>query len=111
MFSITDALNEYFSLQAEIHKYFGYEEQWRVFPIEDSRKYFWRLDGQEVVEFADTEEELRNQTDNYFSNEIWHHRHLDKAVYAGPECTAVVVDTHTDGNSFLQVFDNSKRRQ
>jgi len=56
-------LDDYFALQAEIFEHFGYVEDWRVIPLDDSRGYFWKLEGEGpgTVHFALTEEELRSE--------------------------------------------------
>lgn len=102
-------LDLYLDTQKEIYKYFGYEESWQVFPIDDSRNQFWRVDevGREV-EFADTKEELLEQRGNYYTNEVYHYYHLEKPVYRGKDYTMIVVDTNSDGNRFLQIFSNRK---
>lgn len=105
-----NVLDKYFELQQEIYDYFGYVEDWRVIPIDDSRSYFWRL-GDDEVYFADSEDELENECGNFYANEIYRQRHLPKWVYEGDKYTMVVVDTHTDGNQFLQIFSNSMRRE
>ena len=99
-------------IRAEIFDYFGYSEDWRVLPFDDARCYFWRLDGEGPgsVHFADTEAELEGETGNYYVNEIYTQRHLSKWVYRGEEYTMIVVDTHTDGNQFLQIFSNRLER-
>lgn len=102
-------LDQYFKLQEEIYDYFGYKEDWCVFPISDSTEYFWALTERQVY-FADTKEELESQSGNYYSNEIYNQRFLPKAVYLGKDYTMILVDTHTDGNKFLQIFDNSLRQ-
>lgn len=105
-------LTEYFEIQGRIFEYFGYQENWRVIPIDDARMYFWRVNEQtDEVKYARTEEELKTQTGFYYVNEIYRQRFLDKWVYRGAEYTMIAVDTHTDGNKFLQVFDNSKERK
>lgn len=103
-------LDKYFSLQKEIHDYFGYVEDWRVIPLEDSTNYYWRLygEGPEEVRFAVTEKKLEDPRGNYYEDEIYTQRFLPKWVYRGKDYTMVVVDTHTDGNKFLRIFDNSK---
>lgn len=105
-----DKIDEYFKLQKEIYDYFGYQEDWVAIPIDDSRKYYWTLNGEGPGEvcFADTEQELINQTGNYYINEIYTQRFLPKWVYRGEEYTMICVDTRTDGNKFLQIFDNKK---
>lgn len=104
-------LNEYNQKRQELFDYFGYEENWRVIPVDDATMYYWRLTGEgsgDEVQFADTVEELENEEGNYYTNEIYTQRFLPKWVYRGKDYTMVVVDTHTDGNKFLQIFDNSK---
>ena len=106
-----ELLDSYFKIQAEVYDYFGYVEDWKVIPIDDSRNYFWRINEEDnEVEFADTEEELLEQTGNYYTNEIFTYCHLSKWVYKGEDYTMVVVDTHTDGNRFLQIFSNCNER-
>jgi hypothetical protein len=63
-----------------------------------------------VVRFAKTEQELESEDGDYYENEIYTQRHLPKWVYRGADYTMVVVDTHTDGNKFLQVFANANER-
>ena len=112
-------LDDYFKLQQELFSYFGYEQNWVTIPFDDSTMYWWYLDqderGHGEVTFAETESDLRSALDDinfdgdYYSNEIYTQRFLKKWVYEGRDYTMVVVDTHTDGNKYLQVFDNSKR--
>lgn len=100
-------LDEYFKVQGEIYDYFGYKEDWVVIPIDNARTYFWWIDDVEV-HFADTKKELFDEDGNYYVNEIYHQRFLSKWVYRTENFTMICVDTHADGNKFLQVFDNSK---
>jgi len=100
-------LDEYFKVQNEIYDYFGYKEDWVVIPLDDARTYFWWVDDNEV-HFADTEKELFDEDGNYYVNEIYTQIFLPKWVYRSEDFTMICVDTRTDGNRFLQVFDNSK---
>jgi len=101
-------LDDYFKLQKQIYDYFGYEEDWVVIPIEDSTDYFWHI-TEHTVEFADTIKELIDEeSGNYYTNGIYHQRFLPKWVYRTSDYTMICVDTHTDGNKFLQIFDNEK---
>jgi len=105
-------LDDYFDIQEKIYKHFGYCEDWVVIPMEDARDYFWRLDEDEgIVRFADTPELLIDPAGNYYENEIYTQRFLDKWVYRADGYTMICVDTHTDGNKFLQIFDNRKERR
>jgi len=103
-------LDDYFELQNRIFEHFGYVEDWRVLPLDDARNYYWKLDGEDNVCFADSEEELSSESGNYYENEIYHQRHLPKWVYRADDYTMIVVDTHTDGNQLLQVFNNANER-
>lgn len=94
------------AIRQEIFDYFGYVENWRVLPFDDARDCYWRLRDGEVM-FAETLDKL-NSDGNYYVNEIYTQRHLDKHIYHGKDYTMMMVDTHTDGNKFLQIFDNSK---
>ena len=106
-------IDDFFTLRNQIFNYFKYIEDWRVLPIYDSRHHYWRLDenkdGSGDVHFSDKEVDL--DTENQYTNEIYTQRHLNKWVYRGKDFTMIVVDTHTDGNQFLQIFSNSKERK
>lgn len=113
-------LDDYFKLQKQIYDYFGYKEDWVVIPLNDATEYFWVLaefsDGHGTVTFANKKELLERDKfghfpdhGEYYSNEIYTQRFLPKWIYEAPDYTMIVVDTHTDGNKFLQMFDNAKR--
>jgi len=106
---VIELIDKYFKLQKEIYDYFGYVEDWVVIPIDDARSYFWRLTEHEV-QFADTEKELEDCDGNYYINKIYTQRFLPKWVYRGADYTMICVDTRTDGNKFLQIFNNSNER-
>jgi hypothetical protein len=104
-------LSAYLDAKKDLHDYFGYVEDWVVIPIDDALDYFWRLDGEGhggVVMFADSVGELNSAEGNYYENSIYTQRHLPKWVYRGEDYTMICVDTHTDGNKFLQIFSNDK---
>lgn len=106
-------LKDYFNIQKLIYEYFDYCEDWQVFPIEKSTQYYWALDGEGpgTVMFADTETELHAATGNFYIDQIYTYRNLSKWVYRGEMYTMIVVDTQTDGNKFLRIFDNAKERK
>ncbi len=102
-------LDNYLKLQKEVFDYFGYVEDWVVIPIDDGRGYYWHLTGEghgAEVHFAEAKEDVGQG--NGYSSEIYTQRFLPKWVYRGEEYTMVCVDTRTDGNKFLQIFDNKK---
>jgi hypothetical protein len=105
-------IDQYFALLDEVMDSFGYREDWRILPLDDSRWYFWRLygEGPGFVRFADTEAMLDDPGLNYYQDAIYTQRHLPKWVYRGKYYTTVCVDTHEDGNQLLRIFDNTKER-
>lgn len=104
-------MDDYFELQRQIFEHFGYTQDWRVLPLSDATCYYWHLDdqGTGTVKFAETEADLSWNGD-YYENEIYTQRHLHQYVYRAIDYTLIVVDTHTDGNKLLQVFDNARER-
>lgn len=105
-------LDDYVAAKAQIFAYFGYEEDWRAIPLEDTRDFYWRLygTGPGNVRFAAEEVLLDDPGESYYEDEIYTQRFLPKWVYRGPEFTMVCCDTNTDGNKFLRIFDNAKER-
>jgi len=101
-------LDEYLAIQKQIYEYFGYVEDWVIIPIDDVRQYFWYEDGENVY-FAESERELLDKDGEYYMNTIYTPRFLPKWIYPADDYTMICVDTHVDGNKFLQIFDNAKR--
>lgn len=100
-------LDEYFKLQQEIYDYFRFEEDWVVLPLDDRREYDWEIINDEEILYG-KKDDIINNTGNYYSDEIYKQRFYDKWVYRGEEYTMIMVDTHTDGNRFLAIYDNLK---
>ncbi len=98
-------LDDYISLENKIHEYFGYIEQWKVFPLNDCRNYYWydHMDRSVVFFKANTKEEALSQIEsgNFYKNELL-------SINRKPDYTMICVDTQTDGNKFLSIFDSSK---
>lgn len=107
-----ELLDQHQALRKQILEYFGYIENWRVLPIDDSRGYYWHFTDDEssgCVRFSEIRERLEDEdAGQYYENEIYTQRHLQKWVYRGDDFTMICVDTHVDGNKFLQIFENSK---
>lgn len=99
------ALKEYLKLQEEIYEYFGYTQHWEVIPLEDSTDCYWELSKYDVV-FSET---LENFTlDRYYRDALYTSTSTHNSVFRGKDYTLIVVNTHTDDNKFLRVFDNGK---
>lgn len=106
-------LEDYFNLLADIHRKFGYVEDWGIFPMVDDRDAYWfirantsdiRSGGTVTFSYDPSFPE-----DAYYENEIYTYRHLTKYVYETEDYTMVLVDTHADNNIFLQILSNDKR--
>ena len=104
-----ELLDTYLKTRQQILDYFGYVEDWGVFPIEDGREYYWYLEstGLGTVHFASSEQDLREQTGAYYVHELCYPL---QSVFRRPDFTMILVDTHTDGNLYLVIFDNANER-
>ena len=104
-------LADYFAIQKKIYDHFRYTEDWVVIPLNDQREMFWILNEKAgFVRYSETEEQLSSGV-AYYEAEIYKQRFLSKWVYPADDCTMICVDTHSDGNKFLMIFDNSKKRK
>ena len=107
-------ISDYFSLRKQLHDYFDYVEDWRILPMEDSRGYYWRIIGGEgrggSVGYSEDVTLLDTQEGDYYESSIYTQRFLPKWVYRGKDYTMICVDTHCDGNQYLQVFENALER-
>ncbi len=101
-----EALDNYNKSLEEIYNYFGFKEGCRVFPIDYRRDYWWTMDAAYVY-YADSI--YVKDDDHAYSDTILYLQAYPKAVYEGQEYTMIMVDTHTDGNKFLAIYDNSKK--
>lgn len=105
-------LDDYLALQKQIYEYFGFVENWKVLPIQDSRQYHWFMNERYgCVCYADTTEELALQTGNYYEDYFCYFGDKPKAVHEAKDYTLITVDTQTDGNKFMSIFDNTKRHR
>lgn len=106
-------LKDYFVLQQQIYDYFGYTEDWVTIPLDDDTDFYWTLyqgaDGSGSVRYANSKELLADEAaGEFYEDEIYTQRFLPKWVYRAEDYTMICVDTHTDGNKYLRIFDNSK---
>jgi hypothetical protein len=82
-----------------------------VLPPYDSEKFLEDLfRGVNVHDDEQMKALLADDKSAYYSNLIYTQRFLPKWVYRGEKFTMICVDTRTDGNKFLQIFDNEKER-
>lgn len=103
-----EMLDQYFSLQQQIYDYFGYKEDWVVLPLEDKRGMHWFLTDRETALVHSpkpfTEESIE------FGKQIYSYEvtapFLPRYVYRAEDYTLIAIDTRTDGNRLLLIFDN-----
>lgn len=102
-------MEDYNKAEQAIFDHVGYVEDWAVIPLADSTMYFWQVDENENewCKYAKSLEDFHSDG-NYYEDEIYTQRHLQKYVLRGEFYTMVSVDTHTDGNKLLMIFENSK---
>jgi hypothetical protein len=109
--SIGDALDRYFAAKEEIQEAFGYVQNWRDFPIEDNRGEHWMIVGGEdsggrvVYSPEPLTAESLEAGDKIYSGAIYTQRHMEKWVWRTESHVMALVDTETDMNVFLMVFD------
>ena len=116
-----DLIKAYFDLQEQVHKHFGYVEDWVNIPMEDCRDMYWILrenkndDGETYggeIDYHDKPfEEGYYDPGDYYNASIYTQRFLPKWIYRAEDYTMVCMDTHTDGNKFLGIFDNTKEQK
>lgn len=105
-------LKDYFALQQLIFDYFEYKEDWVSIPLDDSTDEYWMLGENGPGWYCTsptpfTTESVQLGSDIY-GGIIYRQRFLPKHVYRAADYTMAVVDTQTDGNKYLMVFDNKK---
>lgn len=111
MFAAT--IDRYFTLQQDIHDYFGYVEDWAAFPMDSAIDVEWMIVGGEgrggrVAWGPKLNEATITAGAEIYSGSIYTQRFLPRWVYRGEAYTMILVDTHTDGNRRLMIFANDK---
>lgn len=96
-------LKDYKDLEKEIYNYFSFEENWRVYPIEDSTQSEWSLTYSEIVYSNNLREDYKNEA-NYFGGALY----SANSIYRTELYTGIIIDTECDGNIFFMIFDNAK---
>lgn len=104
-----DIISNYFKLRDEVYNYFGFKEDWTVLPLDDRRNLWWKIDEEfEHVIQEECKQHVQTNSENCHSDLIYKQRFYDKWVYRGEEYTMIMIDTLTDGNKFLAIYDNLK---
>jgi hypothetical protein len=69
---------------------------------------YWFIRSEDEVLFCENRADVEGETGNHYGNEIYHQRFYSKWIHRGEAYTMIMVDTHTDGNKFLAIYDNAK---
>lgn len=125
-------LNKYNASVKSIHRFFGYEGDWKVYPIEDNTDYYWFINHGRVCfyqnmeqydkilkeytdilensedEFGEKQEFELSELSGYFENWVVYVDGKER-IFEKDKYTAIIVDTQTDGNEFFSIWDNSKK--
>jgi len=116
-----DLIQAYFDLQEQVYKHFGYVEDWVNIPLVDERDKYWILhedkndDGKTYggsIDYYDTPlADGYGAPGDYYNASIYTQRFLPKWVYRAEDYTMVCMNTHTDGNRYIGIFDNTKEQK
>ena len=108
------AIDTYFAAKAEVQAMFGYVGDWVEIPMRDQRGDHWMLvNGEGVGGYCVYSDkpltaEILEAGEEIYGGPIYTQRFLKKWVYRTPTHVLVAVNTQTDGNRFLCVFDADK---
>lgn len=115
-----DIVDLFFETKKMLAQTFNYAEDWCVIPWDDFRRYEWYLEkGKEIhdefyngfqgkVIFWNSLQDIQMKTE-WYESIIYTQRFLPRWVYETDRYTMICIDTQTDGNKLLAIFDNKKR--
>jgi hypothetical protein len=93
----------------DLYDHVGFKEDWVVYPIDDCTDKYWYVnESTNEVHYGETQEDLKNQIDNYYVDEIYKQRFYDKWIYSGKKFTMIFCDPGVDGMKWFKIFDNDK---
>lgn len=103
--NLTTMIDKYFQLEEAILHEFGFEQDWRVLPLMDYRKYWWAI-GDDDVYFDESPFSLLDIDEEKvkYAEQIYRKDNI-KRIH---DFTLVPVDTNCDGNIWLMILDNEK---
>lgn len=108
-----DFITKYGECRKKLLSLFGIPD-WIETPFLDYREYYWRFIGEnegDKIKFSKEEKDIYNPAGvDLHYNRIYRHKRLDESIFSSPECTAIFVDSYTDGEKMsIMIFDNEKR--
>lgn len=103
-------IDSYFTLENAIHRYFDYKEVYRTIPVLDQRDCEWCYKNETLyLAYINLEKALEN--DICCCYYLYKQRFLQKHVYETSDFTMICCDTKVDGNKYLVILDNNKRKE
>lgn len=108
---MSNIIDDYFEAKVKVHKLMGYVPNWVEIPMEDERSMHWMIIGSEengYVAYSPEQFTEQNIIDGnmLYGGPIYTQRHLPKYVYRSEDYVMIAIDTLTDGNKFLMIFDS-----
>ena len=121
MSSITDLVEKYFTAKRHLQEAFTYHPDWVEIPMDDQTDMHWMLiggnaeggDGAYCIYYekpltVDVVGDGAFYGGPAYVRHVYTQRFLPKWVYRTPTHVMISVDTQTDGNKFLMIFDAAK---
>jgi hypothetical protein len=90
----------------DIYDHVGFEEDYVIYPIDDSTENFWTVDD-DSVKYGPSIDVLESNGD-FYQDDIYKQRFYDKWVYRGDDITMIFCDPGVDGMKYFRIFDNLK---
>lgn len=96
-------LENYIKAVEELEEYFNIKNL-SCYPIEIRDDFFNLLDNKELIGFADNEEDLENESGDYYQEEVC-------TLNEKEELTLVLIDSCTGEGKYWIIFKNKNKRE
>lgn len=105
-----ELLSRYNELESQILNYFGYQQEWTMLPLDDMTMMSWMLVTNRVI-WSDKPltVEIIKDGEIYDAFAFAAFNMVQRWVWEKEDYTLLRVDTRSDNNYLLMVFDNSRR--
>lgn len=106
-----ELLSRYNELESQILNYFGYQQEWTMLPLDDMTMMYWMLADDKVV-WSDkllTAETVEKGMEIYDAVAYIAFNMTERWIWTKDDYTLLRVNTRSDNNHLLMVFDNSRQ--